>query len=231
MLSINRGLWISNQLKNYPCPYCNIGILVSDNKYYVEKECNIDFNIAYFPFLVEYSFSVILFCNNCCESISLCGIKEITKQFNHDDNEIYIETKYRIKGTSYPLNIFNIPFECPDEIKKIVKESFSLFWINLESCANKVRVAIELILDEKSFGNCGKMLHEKISQFSKMNKINGKYMMAIKKIGNKGSHGDEIFHETILDAYELLYNIIEDMYINPIDRLNDISKKYLNDKK
>ena len=61
------------------------------------------------------------------------------------EHEHYI-IKNAVKYVDPPINIFEIPENTPQNIKEVLITSFSLFWIDLDSCANKLRVSIELLL-------------------------------------------------------------------------------------
>ncbi len=68
-------------------------------------------------------------------------------------------------------------------------------------------------------------LHDRIEEFKKKNKEVADYLLAIKWIGNTGSHPGELEKEDILEAYQLLEHSLLSLYDNKEERLRKISKE------
>ena len=125
----------------------------------------------------------------------------------------------------YPtIHLFRIHSECPEKVRHEIIQSFSLFWNDVSSCANKLRVSLELLMDvegiaytSSSFDKPQKMnlisLHRRIEQFKERNQEIGNILDVIRKIGNKGSHADEkMIVNEVIHAYKLLEKALNELY-------------------
>jgi len=225
---MNRQIWIDWKI-NKPCPTCLIGRLVENGKTsfnqsetYASKLLTSD---GYPSF--EYVFTEQLKCNNCGEAVVAMGNKSEDSYPNVDgENDLFI--KY---FSFYPHpNIIDIPKSCPETVKKVLYESFGLFWIDKNSCANKIRIAVEALMDLKTnktqINQKGKRktitLHDRIMLYKLKNPEVSNYLLAIKWTGNAGSHLSNVTVEQLLDSYELMEYALELLYN---DRRKDLTKK------
>ncbi|GAB3535803.1 hypothetical protein GCM10027443_25290 [Pontibacter brevis] len=136
--------------------------------------------------------------------------------------------------TFFPApKIIDIPLSCPRTVTKKLNESFGLYWIDLNSCANKIRISIETLLNELGVittkptkkGTQPLKLHSRIEEFEKQNPEVGGFLLAIKWIGNAGSHPSEITKDDVLDAYELLEYSLDSLYDDRRKKLKELSNK------
>jgi hypothetical protein len=56
-------------------------------------------------------------------------------------------------------------------------------------------------------------LDHRIKAYGEQNPEVAHHLMAIKWIGNAGSHGDGISRESVLDALEIIEGVFEDVYV------------------
>ena len=220
---INKKLFTKKDLDNYPCSRCNTGIF--EIRDYREFELVSDDKNYYFQ---DFVFTSFLKCNKCNNIISICGNK--SSLLNNNSKYEYI-----IKGLSAPINIFTIPRDCPDNIKKVIRQSFGLFWVNYSSCANKIRLSLELIMKEQLTEeeyNSVDSLNKRIDVFSRKNNKIGKYIEAVKWGGNQGSHIDDnnLTEVNVLDMYELLSKVLEDLYNDTDSKLEKIRDEIIDNK-
>ena len=170
----------------------------------------------------EVVFTAKYFCNNCKEPVIVTGIGYT------DDLQV---------GKYYPdlllysplfftptIHLFRIHPRCPEEVRKQIIKSFSLFWSDPYSCVNKLRLSLELLMDHAGIAHAWSpmnatdkirkyKLHQRIDMFKKENQDIGNKLNAIKKIGNKGSHADDILSvNEAIDAYELLEESLNEIY-------------------
>lgn len=144
------------------------------------------------------------------------------------------KTSYRItsKSTKVSNLYFNadIPiFDLDDyfeslsfETYDLLTKSFRLFWVDTNSCANKIRIAIEHFLSDlkirktqtKANGKRDAVsLHIRIERFGEKYPELKDHFRAIKFIGNKGSHSyNDIDEGDILYAYQILEDVFEKIY-------------------
>ena len=138
------------------CPKCKNGIL-----HLKEDTLNYDWDAStkqskddeHFDYnWVELVYSCFFECSNkkCQEVISSVGRGDIDhdQYYNHSGEIEQEYTEYFYPRYFYPpLNFYTIPKNTPMEIKKEILESFSLFFCSPSASANRIRVALELILN------------------------------------------------------------------------------------
>jgi hypothetical protein len=131
--------------------------------------------------------------------------------------------------------IFAIPEQSPSGVSGELKRAFSLFWIDPGSCANRLRVAVEALLTHQkvarteinSRGRRGPLsLHSRIERFKAKDPDAANYLLAIKWLGNVGSHSgmDEVGDDDLLGAFELIEHVVERLYVKRENRLKKIAK-------
>lgn len=172
----------------------------------------------------EYRFSIILKCNNpaCLECVVSCGFGQVIEDYDTNRGD-YADFLVFIPEYFYPaINIFSVSEKCPTEVTNNIKSSFKLFFADPSASANYVRKAVDAILTDKkikrfAMNNKGKKvtinLHNRIVEFEKSNPDIAKKLLAIKWLGNEGSHTDKMTKNDVLDTYEILEEIIDDLYV------------------
>lgn len=175
-----------------------------------------------------FRFVAIPACDSCGETVSIMGIANFYNELDYKANSGYMGHKYvGFTPIFYnpPINIFKISTYCPENIRNSVLKAFSHFWNDLSSAANRIRTSVELIMDEQGIPETG-TLHSRISNYTKINPECGNKLMAVKWIGNVGSHKTDVSKEDVIIGFELLEWVIEELYERPnrINRLNNISE-------
>lgn len=243
---MNREIWKNrsfnhNNPKSYPCPNCSTGIL--DLNGILTKITPRGKEMEYYNYYdgIEHVFSGILKCKNadCNELVTISGqcLKDIVYGKELPDGQM-VEDRF---STYYPkyffpnLQIFNLSLEIPANVSEQINLSFSNYFDDLSSCANRLRHSIELILDDLKAPkwkktNAGsihkfKVLHQRIEHYGKRNKNIANHLLALKIIGNEGSHIGNLQTDDILDAYEILEQLIEFAYIKKTKRIAELAKE------
>jgi hypothetical protein len=234
---MDRNLWskshfVVGHLPQWICPNCHRGWLEFDkNKFkrtetVASKESRKD--EYWTPEWIEYIFTGILKCSNknCRELIAFSGTGEVSQVSENEWDDAFKPEYF-----APTLHLFKIPDECPSEIKKEIISAFSLFWIDSQSCANKIRIAIEAILNDqraKKYSTSKKRtplnLHQRIESFKTKQPLIASRLLALKWIGNVGSHIGYISKFHLIDAFELLEDSIEKLYDKKEERLAELSK-------
>jgi len=191
------------------------------------------------PSWINGGFIGLLKCSNtkCAEIVSIIGKMNVIEghEYNEElDRMDYIGHQMLTPLQFYPtLNIFLINKDVPNKISDVILSAFSLYWVDLSSCANKIRVVAELIMDDKKVPKkyiikkkrYGYSLHQRIEFFKKTNSEEADLLMAIKWIGNSGSH--EIYNITsddILDGFEILELVTTKLYETDSKRIKTLSR-------
>lgn len=131
------------------------------------------------------------------------------------------------------LDIFQIPQGCPPRASDEIRLSFRIYFADPSSAANHVRKAIENLLTAKGIKRfvtekSGKRkivsLHDRIVQYRIRDAENADLLMAIKWLGNAGSHDAELTKEDVLDSYELLEVVLDNLYVKHAKKVRQLAK-------
>lgn len=242
---MDKDIWLKSSftkksIPDWTCPYCKKAILKFDTFKSEESALSKSWHSHedWEPEYIQYSFTGSLNCPSCNEFVAFLGNGR--EEFNHYYDEYhkeYIEENYSSFTPKffYPtLQLFKIPDNCPDEIKNVINDSFALFWNDLASCANKIRVSLELLMDEfkikKTIINRQRKrqrlsLHKRIEEFKNSKPEIAELLLAIKWVGNSGSHIGKLEKIDILETYEMLELSLNKLYDNKEDELKKIAKE------
>jgi hypothetical protein len=129
--------------------------------------------------------------------------------------------------------IFEIPRGYPKGAREELQAAFFLFWSDPAAALNRLRISLELYLDEegvqrKARKRDGKYrqlsLHERILRFAVKHPEINETMVAVKWLGNVGSHESSVSRQETLEAFELLDYILEEVVAGRRSRLTRKAK-------
>jgi len=168
----------------------------------------------------DYVFSMHLKCNNCGEIVVASGMKSEENYPSDEDSGI----QRTITAMSFipPPKIIEIPKSCPNNVKKIINDSFGLYWMDISSCANKIRIGIEVLLNELGV-KANLSLHKRLKEYEKSEPKIAGFLLSIKWIGNAGSHFSDLKKDDVLNAYELLEFALDKIYDDREKKLTKLS--------
>lgn len=228
---------------DWPCPTCGKGILRIKKDTFLKHELSgsrkARSHDAWEPEWIEYVYICLLICSNdkCKEVVANSGTGSVDWDVVTDENgepdQVYSDF-FLPKHFESHLKMIKIPSSCPDSVSMPLNESFKLFFSSPSAAANNVRVAIEELLTElkiKRFTTSnGKRrfinLHQRISLLPSKYADFKDMILAIKWLGNAGSHGhEEVTIDDVMDAYELTEHILEGIYEPKLKKLREIAKK------
>jgi len=237
----HQSSFTQNSLPTWRCPSCGRGVLnlVTERFRFEEtyESRRLHEDEAWEPYWIKYTFIGYLECSYCHGHIAFCGdgnVDEFT-EYDPEHDVAYPEYQNTFKPKFFipPLPVFEIPSRCPDAIKEAIDDSFSLFWCDVTSCANKIRIVLELIMTDQKiprFTYKAKKrlyikLHKRIELYRIKNTEIADYLLAIKWIGNEGSHTKSLDRNDLLDAYQLLETSLNKLYDDKESNLKKISKE------
>ncbi|MDP8269738.1 MAG: DUF4145 domain-containing protein [Candidatus Tenebribacter davisii] len=214
-------------IKRWDCPYCQKGRLLLNEKEVITIDLAHTLPKGLIGSHDEYIYLRILGslkCDYCDQSIEFISYLEKTTNVYQIGKNDYVEEKNEFYYPSFfepALHPIKLNKYLPEEIRKEIIKSFSLLWVDEKACANKIRSILELIMNQqrirKGFrtrnGNWKKYnLHQRIVLFANKKKDISEYIMALKHIGNAGSHGSKLNRDIILEAYEFLEYVLNNLY-------------------
>lgn len=239
------AIYFTDTVKDYPCPLCNSNLkLLRELNEEITPAGKDDLENRY-PYGIDYKFSGLLKCikPSCGHIISMVGsIEADIKNQLYDDENIFVGeeifSNYIPKFFHPNLRMFSLNPKLSDEVKEQLNLSFANYFHDLSSSANRLRTAVEILLDDikapkyhitkKKKRHYFNSLHSRIKNFKKKNKTVSKLLLAIKFIGNEGSHnGGGITLEDILDGYEIIELVIKLVYGDGSQEIHNIAEEIL----
>jgi len=186
---------------------------------------------------VEGVFSLHLRCGNtkCAEDVFCVGNFTMTPDESPIDETLSYVPSLEIRFFNPPIPIFPIHPKLKSghglRVGKALEESFSLFWSNPSGAGNSLRTAVEALMDYRAIKKEGLTLHARLEIFKKSFKANhpaladlGDKLLAIKWIGNSGSHISGLTRENMIHAYKLFANVIDELFNNTSAKLSATAK-------
>lgn len=237
--------------KTYPiqteffCPECKKGILcINDDKSIISEEyknfnekITSDYYEEYDIDWLKNSFIGFLCCNNCSEKIAFlgeCSYSEYLNLQTVDCYEQYNEEIYEIKYFERVKDFINIDYLQNEELKKVLRQSFLLYFPDKNSCANKIRVFLDMFLtelgvSETSLNGSFRNLSERIDKCKKISSSQKNTLKVLKNVGNEGSHGDGVITKyDLYKTYKVIESLILDKYKEQKEtkNINSLKRKF-----
>lgn len=173
---------------------------------------------------IELNISGQLQCKNCKEFVFFIA-KGNPEEYGFYDPKVddyveIIQTSFTPIYVFPTIHIFEIPEKCPEIVKNGIIESFNIYWTDLESCANKIRISLEHLMDSYKIKKhrlssqrkrIPVSLHSRINLFP-MSDVKD-ILLAIKWIGNEGSHSKTSLETIdIIETYKLYEYALQKIY-------------------
>jgi hypothetical protein len=216
-------------LPEWSCPHCFAGYLASEKRTITIEEAadslRSQSNPQHEPEWDYGHFTGRLICSNKkCEELVLVsgdtkvGYYDVDFEGAGAINAWFLTPKY----FTVPPRLFPLQPFYPKSVLTPLEKSFALFWYDAASCANKIRTVVEAIMDNKKVkkfvrekGGLRQLtLHSRIKEFDKKHPKAAHYLLAIKWIGNLGSHSDDqkLKKAHLIKAFELLSAALDHIY-------------------
>jgi hypothetical protein len=241
--TIFKNAFQTSNIPDWTCPTCHKGALITDSKNVKTYESAFSLSVhghdEWDPEWMRGVFLGLLKCSNasCNETVVITGIFHSVENHEYDqvNNSVDMVINQMLTPTCFnpPLHIFHINKDLPANIRNEIINSFNVYWLDISSCANKIRVVVELIMDDMKIpktylsGNKrrGYILHKRIELFKVEKPEQADLLMAIKWIGNSGSHtSDSLTKDDILDSYEILEHVTTKLYETDSKRIAKLTK-------
>ena len=192
-------------------------------------------------------FTALMICDNlaCADPVVVAGTEQ-SEHFQVDWDEYDVVTT-RTPETVTPAPLpFPLPDKTPEAVTRLLRSACQLLWSDHDAAGNKIRQAVEALLDDQKIRKVTTIpskagaparrqalkLHTRIEHLSHKSAEVGDHLMAIKWIGNAGSHvGKPLRRDDVLDALEIMEVVIEDLYVKKRATLGAHVKRILKAKK
>ncbi|MFI2754187.1 DUF4145 domain-containing protein [Cellulomonas sp. P22] len=106
---------------------------------------------------------------------------------------------------------------CPEPVRDRLNEAALVIWSDANAAANRLRLAVEEVLDDQSIDRVahnGHQLktHARIERFRSKNARVADALEAVKWIGNQGSHEDSLTRADVVAGAQILAHALELLY-------------------
>lgn len=226
-MTVDRSLFATTfaTMPDWPCPTCGKGHLKADKDALLNQETGPSKagheHDAWDPEWIERRFVGLLTCNfgNCGDLVAILGDVSIVEEYGYGhDGEPMQEFYERFKPRS--LSPAPLPIRPPEDTPKLVRdalrEASGLIWQSAEAAANQVRQAVEHLLDEQGVtksATCAFLsLHNRIKEFASKDVKNAEILLAVKWLGNSGSHASGLTRDDVFDAFDMVELVLVNLY-------------------
>lgn len=236
--------WFANKPSTkYVCPTCEVGRLVPDVSSFSATEPS--HSIAaheheeWDPDWITYRFSFVCVCDrsSCGEIAHVAGSGQVSDQYVEDISGS-VSTEYfdSFEIHSFypsPLLVY-IPEKVPAAVAVMVQKSFALYWVDVSAAANALRASLEELMDElkipdtiinKKGDTVRANLHQRLDFWSKTQADYADMCLALKDVGNIGSHGGNVRRQHYLDTLTILSHVLTELYENDAEKMKALAKK------
>lgn len=226
-MTVDRSLFADgfSTLPDWQCPTCGKGHLKVGKDVFLSQETgpsrsNHDVS-GFEPEWIENRFAGLLRCNfaNCGELVAICGNGTVREVYDYDANgeptQEYMDFYKPLGLTPAPLPI-RPPFDTPELVQGSLREAAALLWQSAEGAANQIRQAVEHLMDEQGMAQAVPpnfiSLDSRIKEFHQKDAKNAELLMAVKWLGNSGSHTGGLTRDDVLDAFDLIELVLVNLY-------------------
>lgn len=228
-MAVERKKWTQRftweRMPSWPCPHCAEGLLKrKEKKGLLEEETaesrKLHEHPGWDPDWIRGRFAAILRCSTCAGLVVMAGSTEV--EFVAIAGDPYnLETYFRPSGFDPAPPLFRIPDRCPPDVRKELGRAWNLFWVDSAACANRIRSCVEMILTSQRVKRFARdkhgkrvqlSLHSRILLYGKRDSAIADEMMAVKWLGNTGSHGaEQLSTSDMFDGFDLLEHLLEEV--------------------
>jgi len=213
----------------WTCPNCEQGRLKLVDKFSVcpnSETANNGSEDWWDPMFAEYVFNGMLQCASCSEHVSVSGTGHVSQEYTGDGDDWEYVTMLNPKYFHPALRVISpdVSNGVPAEITELIQKAHEICWADPDSALNRLRSVVEAILDFKGVASINEKsnriaLHHRIGLFSEPG-LDGvqRALMALKYVGNDGSHGfSTIKRRELLEVFSIVNYCMEKIFPIPTD--------------
>jgi hypothetical protein len=229
-----------NHSPPWRCPTFDKGVFVLVPKSLVSKETVQSKRLRnegeWEPDWTTYSFTAWIKCSHaeCGEEAVVSGDGGVNEHWDSEGESEQYSDYFTPRFCSRMPDIFSLPKDSPQTVTSELRAAFRLFWSDEAASANRVRVALERLLDHLKISTSvtnqkGKVveltLHERIKEFETTEPVIAKQLMALKWLCNTGSHVGKVTQDDVLDGFEILEHALNELIGEHTKRIRGLAQK------
>jgi hypothetical protein len=178
-------------------------------------------------------FASLLKCQNssCGEIVFVAG-NAVVEVYYDEEGPNYYDLLEPVTTTP-SLGVFPLDDRWPESVRNQLKFAFSHLFCDPGASANRLRATVECLMDDRGvrkYPRTGRRrpidLHTRIVDFKDQNSDAADLLLAVKWLGNTGSHADVsgLTREDVLDGMELLERALHLIYDDSAKRLAKLAR-------
>ncbi|MFD4032712.1 DUF4145 domain-containing protein [Streptomyces sp. NPDC058637] len=209
-----------------PCPTCMRGVLLPDPDSFVDEETvtskSLQSHDEWDPEWIQGYFQCVLVCRKAtCDRVRVIGESSVGPGGSYD-----VQWEKLLRPTMFfpALPLLQSHKHCPRAVWERVSAASKILWLDPSAAANRIRAAIETLLDDQ------KTIREKANPDGKVIRLSldsrittfkralpqhaeaADLLLAVKWIGNVGSHEDVLRISDVLEGVGFLDHALSLIY-------------------
>jgi len=218
------------------CPACSRGHLEKTTAFVTQRsglsyQAEAEAPDGFEPEWVQGVFTGILTCSltGCWERVAVAGDFETVSKPTRVDawtqqHEMYTE-RHRLRFAHPAPLIVDCPPRTPKAVQKAATAAAAVIWTDPAGAAGRLRVAVEELmtaqkiakskLEKKKGGGrrrTPRMAHERITEFALTRPDVSRVLLAVKWIGNSGSHESGLSAQDVLEGAQMFSHAMRLLY-------------------
>lgn len=209
----------------WKCPSCRGGILRLDRdslRFDRTSIAHAESKEDYFgPEHDATRFVALLKCDSreCLETAAVAGTGEVREAPDWEAQKMNYYEEFTPTYLAPSPRLISVPDDCPAPVVVQLNLAFVASWGDPSGAGNRIRIAVERLLDAM---RVLKVAHGKqrrrLTLHSRIERLEHKHpeifhlLMAIKWLGNAGSHSDVLTRPQIFDALDIFEEVLERLY-------------------
>lgn len=230
-----KGPFYKDHLPAWPCPTCRRGALVTVPESLSETQTpgsKVAWELHGEPEMIVCEFSLVMRCSHrsCAQEVRVLGRTSQKEDENYQGGS-WADRRWdeRLHPVMiYPAPpIIDLPADCPQEVREQIERAFLVVWHDPSAAGNRLRVAVEALMDQLPIKRVPKQpsgplpkgkrkrksLHARLLEYRGEDRTTlswtiGERLLAVKWLGNAGSHLQELTIDEVLVAFELLEAVL-----------------------
>ncbi len=216
---MDRNIWKRSygSLPPLPCPRCGKSKLARKGEIQREEPAHITRELEEQGLqgeCSEGSFVALMVCKGafCGGLVTVAGDYRWDEHFHTGEDgeqDSYTTYDYRIFSMRPGPPLIEVPKQLNDDAKRHLKKAFELFWTDFASCANRLRIVVEYLLDQFNIERDNAKgdplnLASRIEKLTKTKPELAVYLNALRWLGNAGSHDGIVDFDDLLSCFDML---------------------------